>query len=61
MDQSIVKKTIDEVQGLVKDNKVAIAASAAAYYLSKNDKERNALIAGLLAYAFLENKEEETK
>jgi hypothetical protein len=58
MDKKQVDSTVAEVKKVVKENKVAVAASAAAYYLSEENKERNALVAGLLAYVFLNGDED---
>lgn len=59
MDNAI-KKAVEQATEVLKDpnNKNAIAASAVAYYLSTDNKERNAIIAGILAYAFLGEEEE---
>jgi hypothetical protein len=57
----LLKSTSKEVGKLLKDpkNKNAAIASAIAYYVSNSNKERNAVIAGLLAYTLLPTEDEE--
>jgi hypothetical protein len=59
--EDIVKSTTNELKKVLKnkDNKHAILASTIAYYLSNENKERNALIAGVLAYTVLSKVEDQ--
>jgi len=53
--QEVVQSVMARGKDLLQDpkNQNAAIASAAAYYLSKNNKERNAIIAAVAAYVFL--------
>ena len=48
----LVKTAVNEAKKVLKDkkNKNAIAASAIAYYISNENKERNAIVAGILGF-----------
>ena len=58
-EQDVIESSIAKVKDTLKDNKVAVIASALGYTLSNDNKERNALLAGLIAYVFLSNSDDE--
>lgn len=58
--QTGIESAMAEVQKVVKDNKMAVAASTVAYAISDTNKERNALLAGIVALAFFGNEVVET-
>lgn len=53
--KGLVKQAVSEVDTVLADpkNKNTILASAIAYILSKNHKERNAIVTGILTYTLL--------
>lgn len=53
--EDLINNSLSEVKKLLSDpkNKQTALVSTAAYILSKDDKERNALVAGLLAYLLI--------
>lgn len=57
----IFKDSAEEVKKILKDkkNKGAILAAGAAYLLSDKNKERNALIGGLVGYLLTKDKSED--
>lgn len=54
--ESILQKLMEDAGEIVND-KDALLVAGLAYCISKSDKERNAIIAGVLAHAFF-NKDE---